>query len=138
MTQSIFDKIPAPPTAELLGWRLIAEDPAQGMIESAYHPDKLTLNTRGTVQGGLVAAMLDDTMGRALVSMTAGQEVSSSIDLNVSFVRPVKPGTVISRGRVINRGRSVVFLEAELYDAEGKLLARATSSAIPVQLTPRT
>ena len=96
------------------------------------------LNTRGTVQGGFVVAMLDDTMGRALASMTEGQVVPSSIDLNASFVRPVKPGTLICRGRVINRGRSVVFLEAELFDAEGKLLARATSSAVPIEIVSRT
>ena len=77
-------------------------------------------------------------MSRALVSMTAGQVVPTSIDLNVSFVRPVKHGTVIGRGRVVNRGRSVVFLEAELFDAEGKLLVRGTSSAIAVELAPKT
>jgi uncharacterized protein (TIGR00369 family) len=137
MTQSIFDKI-STPAAELIGWRLIAENPAQGTIESAYDPDKRMLNKAGYVQGGFVCAMVDDTMSRALVSMTAGQVVPTSIDLNVSFVRPVKHGTVIGRGRVVNRGRSVVFLEAELFDAEGKLLVRGTSSAIAVELAPKT
>jgi len=136
MTQSIFDKL-STPAAELIGWSLIAEDPTQGTIESSYYPDKRMLNRRGDVQGGFVAAMLDDTMSRALVSMTAGQVVPLSIDLNVSYVRPVKHGTVICRGRVVNRGRSVVFLEGELFDADGKLLVRATSSAIPVELAPK-
>jgi uncharacterized protein (TIGR00369 family) len=117
----------------LLGWELIAENPEAGTIEIAFHPDNRMLNPHGTVQGGFVAAMLDDTMGPALVSMTDGAVVPSSIDLNVAFVRPVKPGRVIGKGRVVHRGRSIVFLEAELYDTEGKLLARATSSAIPVE-----
>jgi uncharacterized protein (TIGR00369 family) len=133
MSESIFTRLPAPPAAELLGWELIAERPEKGEIEIAFHPDARMLNPHGTVQGGFVAAMLDDTMGPALVSMTDGAVVPSSIDLNVSFIRPVRPGRVIGRGRVVNRGRSVVFLEAELFDTEGKLLARATSSAIPVE-----
>lgn len=133
MAESIFKRLPAPPAAELLGWELIAERPDKGEIEIAFHPDARMLNPHGTVQGGFVAAMLDDTMGPALVSMTGGAVVPSSIDLNVSFIRPVKPGRVIGRGRVVNRGRSVVFLEAELFDADDRLLARATSSAIPIE-----
>ena len=126
---SVFSRLPAPPAAELLGWELIAEDPEAGTIEIAFHPDDRMLNPHGTVQGGFVAAMLDDTMGPALVSMTDGAAIPSSIDLNVSFISAVRPGRVIGRGRVISKGRSVAFLEAELFDTEGKLLARATASA---------
>ena len=134
MAESFFANKPAPPAAELLGWELISEDCEAGTIEIAFHPDGRMLNPQGTVQGGFVAAMLDDTMGPALVSMSGGAEMPRSIDLNVSFIRPVHPGRVIGRGRVVRRGRSVVFLEGELFDIEGNLLARATSSAIPVAI----
>lgn len=132
MTDSFFARHPAPPVATLLGWELLAEDPANGTIEIAFHPDARMLNPRGTVQGGIVAAMLDDTMGPALVSMTGGAIMPSSVDLNVSFLRPVQPGRVIGRGRVVKLGKAVAFLEAELFDETGTLLARATSSAVPV------
>ena len=92
------------------------------------------LNPQGSVQGGFVAAMLDDTMGPALVSMSGGAIMPRSVDLNVSFIRPVKPGRVIGRGRVVNQGRSIVFLEAELFDEAGRLLARSTSTAIPMPI----
>ena len=134
MAESFFANKPAPPAAELLGWELVSESPETGMIEIAFHPDGRMLNPQGTVQGGFVAAMLDDTMGPALVSMSGGTIMPRSIDLNVSFIRPVKPGRVIGRGRVVNQGRSIVFLEAELFDEEGRLLARSTSSAIPVAI----
>lgn len=134
MAESFFANKPAPPAAELLGWELISEDPGAGAIEIAFHPDGRMLNPQGTVQGGFVAAMLDDTMGPALVSLTGGTEMPRSIDLNVSFIRPVYPGRVVGRGRVVRRGRSVVFLEGELFDSAGNLLARATSSAIPVAI----
>jgi uncharacterized protein (TIGR00369 family) len=129
VTESVFTRLPAPPAAETLGWELIREDPEAGTIEIAFHPGEAFLNPHGTVQGGFVAAMLDDTMGPALVSKTDGACVPSSLDLNVSFVRPVKPGRVIGRGRVVHLGRSTAFLEAELFDEEGELLARATSTA---------
>ena len=129
MTESIFTRLPAPPAAETLGWELISEDPEAGTIEIAFHPGEAFLNPHGTVQGGFVAAMLDDVMGPALVSKNDGACIPSTIDMNVSFVRAVKPGRVIGRGRVVNQGRTIAFLEGELFDEAGNLLARATSSA---------
>ena len=126
---SVFTRLPAPPAAETLGWELIAEDPNAGTIEIAFHPGQALLNPHGTVQGGFVAAMLDDTMGPALVSMTDGACIPSSLDMNVSFLRPVKPERVIGKGRVVKLGKSLAFLEAELFDEAGELLARATSTA---------
>jgi uncharacterized protein (TIGR00369 family) len=134
VAKSFFANKPAPPAAELLGWELVSENPEAGTIEIAFHPDGRMLNPQGDVQGGFVAAMLDDTMGPALVSMSGGTLMPRSIDLNVSFIRPVKPGRVIGRGRVVKAGRSVAFLEGELFDEQGMLLARATSSAVPVAI----
>ncbi len=121
--------MPRPPCAELLGWELIDQWPDDGRIELAFHPTAQMLNPRGTVQGGFVAAMLDDIMGPAFVAMTNGAEVPMTIDMNVTFVQPVMPGRVIGRGRVISRSRKTVFLEAELFDEQNLLLARATSTA---------
>ncbi len=129
MAESIFTRLPAPPAAQTLGWELIGEDPQAGTIEIAFHPGEAFLNPHGTVQGGFVAAMLDDTMGPALVSHNDGACIPSSIDMNVTFVRAVRPGRVIGKGRVVSQGKSIAFLEAELFDTEGNLLARATSSA---------
>ena len=134
MRESIFKRLPAPPAAETLGWELIREDPEAGTIEIAFHPGEALLNPHGTVQGGFVAAMLDDTMGPALVSKNDGACIPSTIEMHVSFVRAVKPGRVIGKGRVVSQGKTIAFLEAELFDTEGNLLARATSSARIVSL----
>jgi uncharacterized protein (TIGR00369 family) len=128
MAESIFSKLPAPPCAKLLGWELIAEYPDEGRIEIAFHPTAEMLNPRGAVQGGFVAAMLDDVMGPAMVSSTGGKEGMVTIDMNVSFLRPVYPGRVIGKGRIINRGKTIVYMEGELFDDAGEMLARATSS----------
>lgn len=121
--------MPKPPCAELLGWELIDQWPEEGRIEIAFHPSVAMLNPRGTVQGGFVTAMLDDTMGPALVTLTGGKEVPASLDITTTFIRPVMPGRVVAKGRVVSRTRSTAFLEAELFDTEGNLLARATSTA---------
>jgi uncharacterized protein (TIGR00369 family) len=129
MADSFFANKPAPPAAETLGWELVSEDSEAGSIVIAFHPNQTMLNPRGTVQGGFVAAMLDDVMGPALVTLTNGAEVPITLDMNVTFLNPVLPGRVIGKGRVIRRTRSTAFLEAELFDLEGELLARSTSTA---------
>ena len=129
MRESVFTRLPAPPAAETLGWELITEDPDAGTIEIAFHPGEAFLNPQGSIQGGFVAAMLDDTMGPALVSKTDGACVPLSLDMNVTFIRLVRPGRVIGKGRVVSQGKTIAFLEAELFSEEGQLLARATSSA---------
>ena len=118
-----------PPCAKTLGWELIAEYPDEARIEIAFHPNNTMLNPHGAVQGGFVAAMLDDTMGPALVSSSGDMEAPVSLDLNVTFIQPVLPGRVIGEGRVVSRTKSTAFLEAELFDEQGALLARATSTA---------
>ena len=129
MGESIFSRFPTPPAAITLGWELIAEYPDEGRIEIAFHANETMLNPRGTVQGGFIAAMLDDTMGPALVSMSPGVQTPATIDMHVSIIAPVYPGRVIGKGRVVSAGKSIAHLEAELFDSDGILLARATSAA---------
>ena len=126
---SLLSSSPLPPCAQTLGWKLIAEYPEERRIEIAFDPNETMLNPRGSVQGGFVAAMLDDTMGPALVSSSGDLEAPVSLDLNVTFVQPVLPGRLIGKGRVVSRTKTIAFLEAELFDEAGNLLARATSTA---------
>ena len=125
---SVFDDFPLPPASALLGWTLRAIDPAAGTIEIGFTADDRFLNPAGTVQGGFLAAMLDDTQGPALFAMTEGRVYAPTIDFTVSFVKAAKPGRFVCKGRVVNLGRTIAFTEAELFDEDGDLVARATFS----------
>ncbi len=89
---------------------------------------------RGGVQGGLVAGYLDDVMGYAYVASTKGEAAPLNLELSMSLIRLIPEGPLIGKGRVVKAGRKVIFLEAELLSEDGKLMARATSTALP---TPR-
>jgi uncharacterized protein (TIGR00369 family) len=119
-----------PPAAVLLGWKLVEIDPDQGTIEVAFEASERFLNPAGVVQGGFLAAMLDDTLGPALVATLGDGEWAPTADLHVQFLRPVKPGALRGHGRVVKRGRDVAFLEGELRDAEGEIVASATATAV--------
>lgn len=126
---SVFDNFPLPPASKLLGWTLRAVDTEAGTIEIGFEADERFVNPAGTVQGGFLAAMLDDTQGPALFAMTAGQVYAPTIGFNVSFIKAARPGRFIGKGRVVSLGKTIVFTEAELFDEAGELVARATFSS---------
>lgn len=118
-----------PPCANLLGWQLVEADAETGHIHVAFEGKREFLNPAGFIQGGILSAMLDDTMGPAVWVKTNGALFTSTIDMNVSFLAPAKPGPLFGEGRIVQMGKTVAFLEALLRDRSGTLIARATSSA---------
>ena len=120
--------------ADLMGVQFDSFDKEREEITLRFHAPDSFITPRGSVQGGLVAGFLDETMGWAHVWATDHVEAPLNLDINMTLLRPVMAGPLVGKGRVIRRGRKVIFLEAELFDEAGHLLARATSTAIP---TPR-
>jgi uncharacterized protein (TIGR00369 family) len=135
MTQTILDRIPMPPCARLLGWRLIDQDAERGWLRVGFNGKPEFCNPAGFIQGGILAAMLDDTMGPAAMLASGGKLYTSTIDLHVSFLAPARPGPLFGEAKVVQLGKSVGFIEGRLLDAEDKVLARATTSArlVPVE-----
>lgn len=133
MTASIFDTVRKPPAAQLLGWTLIELDIEKKTIKVGFDGKPDFLNPAGNIQGGILAAMLDDTMGPIVVAATEGAAFPTTVDLHMNFIRPVKPGAISASAEITHLGRQLVFLEGQLFDSEGKLCARATASAL---LTP--
>ncbi|MGH9211904.1 MAG: PaaI family thioesterase [Acidimicrobiales bacterium] len=118
-----------PPAAKFLGWQLVEVDPDAGTIEISFDATGQMTNPVGDVQGGLLAAMLDDTLGPALVATLPPDQFAPTLDLHVQFLRPARPGRITGRGHVRSRGRSIAFLAGELVDDAGAVLAVASATA---------
>lgn len=119
------------PSAELMGSQFRSWDASSGEITFTYDPPPSFASPRGAVQGGLIAGFLDEVMGAALLAHSDNTALPLNLDMNLTFVRMVPLETITAKGRVVKTGRKVAFLEGELFDSEGRLLARATSTAIP-------
>jgi len=123
-----------PPAAALLGWQLVSVSPERGEIEVLFEAGDQFTNPQGNVQGGFLAAMLDDTLGPALVATLAPDEFAPTLQLNVSFLRPARPGRLIGKGRVVHRGATIAFLAGDLFDGDGEQVASATATVRIVRL----
>jgi uncharacterized protein (TIGR00369 family) len=129
MVATALDHLAAPPCAVLLGWHIIDAKPEQGWIRIGFTGKPEFRNPAGFIQGGILSAMLDDTMGPAVFAMTNGELYTATIDMHVSFLAPAKVGKIFGEANVVQLGKTIAFLEARLTDEAGTLLAKATSSA---------
>ena len=126
--QTVLDRFPMPPCATLLGFDILDADRASGTVTVEFFAKAEFCNASGNVQGGFLAAMLDDCMGPAILIATDAASFPSTIDLNVQFLTPARPGKFVGTGRVVKIGTTIGFVEAALHDAEGHPVARATAS----------
>jgi uncharacterized protein (TIGR00369 family) len=129
MVATALDRLPAPPCAILLGWHILDAKPEQGWIRIGFEGKPEFRNPAGFIQGGILAAMLDDTMGPAVFAMTHGELYTATIDMNVSFLAPAKVGPLFGEAKVLQLGKTIAFIEGQLADIAGTLIARATTSA---------
>lgn len=125
---TILDRFPTPPCAILLSLDILEADRENGRVKIAFMAKPEFCNASGNVQGGFLAAILDDCMGPAVLIATNAKVYPSTIDLNVQFLAPAQPGQLIGMGRVVRIGKTIGFVEAELEDSRGDLIARATAS----------
>ncbi len=121
---------------ETLGARYGALDLDAGTLEMAFEGRDAFLNPAGRVQGGILAAMLDDVTASLLTATAATGEVCSTLDMHVSFLRPVRPGPIEGRARLVRRGRQVSSVHGELRQ-DGELVATATATCMLASLRPR-
>lgn len=125
--QSALDAQPKPDCAALTPFVVEDADFEVGKVVLRFAPQPAFKNHFGNVQGGFAVAMVD-----ALVSIAAYAKTRAwlpTIEIKSSFVAPMKLGECKGEGAVIKAGKQLVFLEAKLWGADGKLAVHATATA---------
>src|SRR5437870_13794599 len=119
MTTTVFDNMTMPPCADLLGWRLLDARPDEGWVRIGFEGKPEFCNPAGFVQGGILSAMLDDTMGPAVFIKTDGRLYTATISMTVNFLSATKPGAIIGEAKVMQIGKTVAFIEGKLLTEDG-------------------
>src|SRR5262245_28127709 len=127
-------RIPVPRAAATLGLEVIRVDVEKGTIELAFSATEDFTNPTGNVLGAFLAAMLYDTVGPALLATLEPHQFQSTLSLNVTFIRPARPGRLVGKGRIVHRIGDLVYLEASLFDPTDAIIARATAVARGIPL----
>src|SRR3954447_2479324 len=128
---ALFDgRLPGPPIADTLGLDGFGGEP--GAIHVELVPEHRHYNPLGTVHGGVVATLLDTAAACSVHSTLAVGERYTSVDLTVKFLRAVtvESGRLRAEGSVIQRGRRTALAQAQLVDAQGRLVAHPPSTCM--------
>jgi uncharacterized protein (TIGR00369 family) len=103
----------------------------------SYSLDESFCHSGDIVQGGYIAGMLDAAMAHVTLMNLRSYVVVATLELKVNYLDIVRPGRLTAHARVVRLGKSIGFCDAELKNADGDLLATATSTARVIRKDPR-
>ena len=93
-------------------------------------------NSAGNLQGGVMAAFADAVLGGLCASELPNDFYPALAEMKISFLRPAPAGsTITATGRVLRSGKRLIFVEAEITNEDGKLLAKVTGTEVPAPAT---
>ena len=109
-------------------WGMRLERVVPGEVDVTMETEPEHLNLVGVVHGGVLSTLADTATGLALHTALEPGFTHVTSQFNITFLAPGKPGTIMARGRVLKAGRRFGYAEADVVDAGGRLLARATAT----------
>ena len=121
-----------PPCSDTLGMRLIEVEQDANRIRMEFDVSPSFANPTGAVQGGFITAMLDEAISTCIIIASNVTMTAPTLEMKTSYLRRLMPGKAFVDARIVKLGKSAAFSEAECYDPEGKLVATATATALPM------
>ncbi|MFT4103073.1 MAG: PaaI family thioesterase [Burkholderiaceae bacterium] len=137
-TNSLFSmvsrgELPMPAAAALLGLKV--EHAERGSVDLSFRADESFLNAAGSIQGGMLSAMLDEALSLSMLTTLDRGEYLVTLEMKVQFISAAQTGALRARGWLIHRGRRIGFVEGDLRQGE-RLVAKA-SATVSIQGSAR-
>ena len=122
---------PPPPIGRLLGFVLKAIEPGKAVFEMEV--DDRHHNPMGTLHGGVYCDLADAAMGFAYAATLVERESFTTVELKINFLRAVRKGTLTAEAKVVKAGSTLGYVECDVTDQNGKLVAKAASTCIKLR-----
>jgi len=117
-----------PPVSELIGFEVA--EASEGHVVVVLRAGMRHFNPMGTVHGGILCDIADAAMGIAFATTLAPGESFTTVELKINFLRPVRQTLLRAAGSVVQRGRTIGYVECEITDENGKLVAKSNSTCL--------
>ncbi len=124
-------EIPGSPAAQVLGFNVV--DVEEGKVVIEMTADERLHNPMGTLHGGILCDIADAAMGYAFATTLADDELFSTVDIKLNFLKPIFKSKLRAEGTLIKKGSSVGLLECHVYDEKQSLVAHSTSTCMILQ-----
>ena len=124
-------EVPQAPVARLIGFKLTSIRHGESVIE--LEASDMHANPMGTLHGGILCDIADAAMGIAFASTLEEGESFTTLELKINFLRPVRQATLTAEGKVVKAGATVGYVECEVKDGQGRLVAKAASTCLKLK-----
>jgi uncharacterized protein (TIGR00369 family) len=122
---------PSPPISRLLGFVIKFIEPGHAIFEMEV--DERHHNPMGTLHGGIYGDLADAAMGYAYAGTLGEGESFTTVELKINFLRAVRKTTLTAEARVVKAGSTLGYVECDVRDQDGKLVARAASTCMKLR-----
>ena len=119
------------PVARLLGLAMREIEPGRAVFQ--MRADGRHHNPLGTLHGGVYCDLADAAMGYAYAATLADVESFTTVELKINFLRAVRQGKLTAEARVVKAGSALGYVECDVTDQAGKLVARASSTCMKLR-----
>lgn len=116
------------PVARLIGFEAAQIGEGRATVTLAAGPQHA--NPMGTLHGGILCDIADAAMGMAFASTLAPGESFTTIELKMNFFRPVWHAQLKAEGTVVQRGRTIGYVECTTTDEQNRVIAKAASTCM--------
>jgi len=116
------------PVARLIGFE--ARDIGDGRATVTLSAGPQHANPMGTLHGGILCDVADAAMGMAFASTLGPEESFTTVELKINFFRPVWQAQLRAEGTVVQRGRTIGYVECAITDEEKRVIARAACTCM--------
>jgi uncharacterized protein (TIGR00369 family) len=116
------------PIGELIGFSVAEAGGGRAVVTLKSGPQHF--NPMGTLHGGVLCDIADTAMGFAFASTLEPGESFTTVELKINYLRPVRQAQLRAEGHVVQRGRTVGYVESDVFDQTGKLVAKSSSTCL--------
>ena len=130
----IEDALSTVPFAKLLGIKLDSVEPGDATLSLQIRDD--FKQNAGVVHGGVIASLIDSATAFAIIPLLNPDERTTTVDLTISYLRPLTAGSMVARAKVLRAGTRLIVVSAELFDDGRNLAATALSTYVRLPSKP--
>ena len=124
-------EVPPAPVMRLVGFTARVLEPGHAVFE--LEADERHHNPMGTLHGGVFCDVADAAMGMAYAATLGEGETFTTVELKINFLRAVRRARLTAEARVVKAGRSIGYVECDVKDEQGRLVARASSTCMKLR-----
>lgn len=120
-----------PPVARLVGFTARVIEPGHTIFE--LEVDERHHNPMGTLHGGIYCDLADAAMGYAYAAALSEGETFTTLELKINFLKAVRQAKLTAEARTVSAGRNIGYVECDVRDDRGRLVARASSTCMTLR-----